>query len=568
MSAPVPRADRLPQILARLRLASGLVLFAYVAVHLANHVLGIHSVAAMESAAMAIVGVLHLPPVTALLYAALLVHFLLALWALYRRKRLWPMPAGEAAQLLLGLAIIPLLAGHVIGTRVAGILFGLFYSHTYVLTGLGVLMPEIGLRHGVALLVAWTHGCLGIWLWLRLAPVWPRIQPLMFAGALLLPALALAGFYVGIREVAIRAQQPGWVETTLRELKAPGPAAQAELGRLNDLVLAIWGGGIALALAGRRVRALAERRRSRVRISYPGNRVVEVPTGTSVLEASQSAGIAHASVCGGRGRCSTCRVRLGGGTPEQPPPTPEEQAVLARIKATPNMRLACQLRPVTDLAVTPLLPPSASTRDARLRPGGRAPLGQEHDVAVLFADLRGFTQIAEQKLPYDVVFVLNRYFDAMGRAIESAGGQVDKFIGDGVMALFGTGGDTAAGARQALAAARQMSLNLAELNAALAHDLEAPLRLGIGIHVGPAIVGEMGYGRAVGLTAIGDTVNIASRIEALAKRFQAELVISDSAAEAAGFERAGWRQERTEIRGRRALIEVVVVPKAADLAIP
>jgi adenylate cyclase len=284
-----------------------------------------------------------------------------------------------------------------------------------------------------------------------------------------------------------------------------------------------------------------------------------------VLEASQSAGIAHASVCGGRGRCSTCRVRLAAGAPEQPSPTPEEQAVLARIGATPNMRLACQLRPTTDVAVTPLLPPSASTRDARLRPGSRAPLGQERDVAVLFADLRGFSRIAEQKLPYDVVFVLNRYFDAMGRAIEDAGGQVDKFIGDGVMALFGTGGDTTAGARQALAAARQMSLNLAELNASLSHDLDQPLRLGIGIHVGPAIVGEMGYGRAVTLTAIGDTVNIASRIEALSKDFQAELVISDSAAEAAGFDRAGWRQESTAIRGRRAMIEVLVVPKASDL---
>jgi adenylate cyclase len=559
------RASRVPQILARLRLASGLVLFTYVTIHLINHVAGIHSVAAMETGAIWVVRVLHWPPVTWLLYAALLTHFLLALWAIFNRRRLWPMPAPEAAQLLLGLSIIPLLAGHVIGTRIAGLLYGLFYSHTYVLTTLGVIVPPIGIRHALALLIAWGHGCIGIWFWLRLKPIWPRLQPLLYAGALLLPTLALVGFYAGIREVSARAQQPGWVETTMRELKQPDAAARAALDGLNDLVLWAWGGGIALALAGRQVRAWRQGRRSRVRITYPGNRVADVPAGTSVLEASQLFGIPHASVCGGRGRCSTCRVRINTGAEEQTAATPEEQAVLNRIKATPNMRLACQLRPQSDLSVTPLLPPSASTRDARQRPNTRAPLGQEREIAVMFADLRGFTEIAEQKLPYDVVFVLNRYFDAMGRAIEASGGRVDKFIGDGVMALFGTTGDAAAGARQALAAARQMSVNLAELNATLAHDLDKPLRLGIGIHVGPAIVGEMGYGRTVSLTAIGDTVNIASRVEALCKDFQAELVVSDSAVEAAGLDRGAWRQESTAIRGRTAMIEVLVVPRAADL---
>ena len=87
--------------------------------------------------------------------------------------------------------------------------------------------------------------------------------------------------------------------------------------------------------------------------------------------------------------------------------------------------------------------------------------GSEREIAILFADIRGFTALAEGRLPYDVVFVLNRYFSAMGRAIESAGGRVDKFIGDGVMALFGIESGPQAGCRAALAAARLMSERLA-----------------------------------------------------------------------------------------------------------
>ncbi len=177
------------------------------------------------------------------------------------------------------------------------------------------------------------------------------------------------------------------------------------------------------------------------------------------------------------------------------------------------MRLACQLRPTGDIKVTPLLPPFATARDGFARPGYLQ--GGELEIAILFADLRAFTRLAETRLPYDVVFVLNRYFAAMGRAVEEAGGHLDKFIGDGVMALFGIGSDPATGCREALHAARLMSEHLVELNAALENDLGEPLRIGIGLHFGPTIVGEMGYSKAVSLTAVGDAVNTASRLESL-----------------------------------------------------
>lgn len=202
----------------------------------------------------------------------------------------------------------------------------------------------------------------------------------------------------------------------------------------------IYGALLLIVVAGRVVRAIAQRRRGLVTISYPRGRRVTVTPGTSILEASRSAGIPHASVCGGRGRCSTCRVRINEELEACPEPDADEVRVLTRVGAPAGVRLACQLRPTGDVALTPLLPPTARARDAFGQPSYTQ--GMEGEIAIMFADLRAFTAFAEQKLPYDVVFVLNQYFRAMGGAIEGAGGRLDKFIGDGIMALFGVGSGT------------------------------------------------------------------------------------------------------------------------------
>jgi adenylate cyclase len=191
--------------------------------------------------------------------------------------------------------------------------------------------------------------------------------------------------------------------------------------------------------------------------------------------------------------------------------------------------------------------------------------GVEREVAVLFADLRAFTRLAEGLLPYDVVFILNQYFKAMGEAIEQQGGRIDKFIGDGIMALFGLERGPEQACLEALAGARAMSAALVRLNQRLAEDLREPLRIGIGLHVGPVILGQMGYGRATALTAIGDTVNVASRLEALTKQHAVELVVSTRLAERAGIELTGFEEQRIEIRGRRRPLRVRLVGDAGSL---
>jgi adenylate cyclase len=237
----------------------------------------------------------------------------------------------------------------------------------------------------------------------------------------------------------------------------------------------------------------------------------------------------------------------------------------AGIGATSTVRLACQLRPRGAVEVTPLLPPFAHAADGRREID--LVQGSEREIAILFADIRGFTALSEGRLPYDVVFVLNRYFAAMGRAVEAVGGHVDKFIGDGIMALFGIERGAQAGCRDALAAARLMSARLDELNASLRAELDRPLRIGIGIHCGPTIVGEMGYGNVAAITAIGDAVNTASRLESLTKNFACELVVSEETASRAGLDLSAFPQREVEIRGKREVLAIRTLASAGELPV-
>jgi adenylate cyclase len=378
--------------------------------------------------------------------------------------------------------------------------------------------------------------------------------------AVLVPVLSLLGAIEAGRQVAALAADPNWIG---ERITLPSPETQRTLETITDVLSWFFAGMVGAVLLARIARRIWQRRHGLVRIGYPDGRIVEVTPGTSVLEASRLAGIPHASVCGGRGRCSTCRIRVRGEIHSIDPPAEDEQLVLRRIGATSNVRLACQLRPRGAVEVTPLLPPSAHAVDG----GRRVDLaqGSEREIAILFVDIRGFTALSEGRLPYDVVFILNRYFAAIGLAVESAGGRVDKFIGDGVMALFGIERGAHTGCREALAAARLISARLDELNASLGGELDRPLRIGIGIHCGPAIVGEMGYGNAASITAIGDAVNTASRLESLTKNFACELVVSDETVSRAGLDLSGSPLHEIEIRGKREMLAVRIVERAAEL---
>ena len=548
-------------VVRRVRVATGLVLFAFLLTHYLNHMLGLLSLDAMETGRGLFLLLWRNPPANLALYGSLLTHQALAYWAIYQRRSL-KMPGWEAAQLLLGLAVPPLLLIHVLGTRLAGLLFGVNDLYVYVLYAIWVYDPLTGLGQAIVLLIAWIHGCIGLHFWLRIRPWYPRWAPLLYGGALLTPVLALLGFAAGGREVARLATDPAWFDRAAAAIHFPGPDETAFLYRLEHWGWAIFAALLGLTLLARWFRSWLVRHRA-IPVSYPGGHKVEIQPGTTILEASRQGGIPHASVCGGRGRCSTCRVQVLAGLAALPAASPAELRVLERVGAGPGVRLACQTRPSAAVSIVPLLPPTATPRDAQDRPDYLQ--GHEEEIAILFADLRAFTRLSEGKLPYDVVFLLNRYFRAMGSAVEEAGGHLDKFIGDGVMALFGIGRRPDVGCRQALEAARRMAVNLEEINRVLAHDLDEPLRIGVGIHVGPAIVGEMGYGRATSVTAIGDAVNTASRLEGLNKELGSQLVVSAEVAAKAGLELAGAIRHEIAVRGRVERLSVLALADARTL---
>jgi adenylate cyclase len=560
----MPPARSAAAAVRQIRLWAGLVLFTYLTTHFLNHSFGLISIDAMLMGREWFVVLWRSRLGTLALYTAFTVHILLAYWSLYRRRTL-RMPAWEATQLTLGLTIPPLLVWHVVGTRLAHEMAGTQDTYTLVVLALWRLDPVAGWRQAIVLVIAWLHGCVGLHFWLRLRPWYPRFGRAVYSGLLLLPVLALLGFAEAGREISRLAQDPAFVPRVIAAAGLPKPEQRVVLGRVSRSVF--WGhlGVIALILA---VRAAREhvRRRQGVRITYPDGREVLVPAGFTILEASRFAGIPHASVCGGRGRCSTCRVRVIRGAESLPAATADELRVLGRVGAPVHVRLACQVRPRRDLSVVPLVPAGAGPAAAVGAGAGDHGDGQELSIAILFADLRGFTRLAERKLPYDVVFILNRYFETVGGAITDVGGIVNQFTGDGVMALFGVDTGPEEGCRQAVRAAAAMVARVHEMSRTLSDDLAAPLRLGIGIHTGPAVVGQMGYATTTYLTAVGDTVHVAARLEALTKEYGAELVLSEEVAVLAGLDVSDHARHELTVRNREAPLAIFVAPSAGRLA--
>ena len=504
-----------------LRLWSGLVLMMFVTMHLANHALAILGLGIAEVAQDWRMAVWRSLPGTLLLYGAGLVHMLLALKRAAKRRTI-RMPWDEALQLALGLLIPLFLIGHIAGTRISASVFDINESYSRILPR---LWEGRALGQTMLVILTWSHGCLGLYHAWRWKPWFRRWRTGGLVLAALLPVLALAGFVVGAREAIALHLAP--------EIMPIGGslvihyAIQTLLAGFSIILAAL-----VLFVV---VRVLAHHKHGLVTLKYVGHGAIRVPRGTTVLDASRVNNIPHPSRCGGRARCATCRVLVIASDEALPAPSKAEASLLERIAAPAQVRLACQLHAGCNMTVQVLLPFLARVQGTDTHEDAFR-WGVSHEITVLFVNMRAFNLMVNRHFPQDLVILVNRFTAEMTQAVEAHGGRVNTILADGLMAIFGLDGKAGAGSKQAIACARDMLKAARILDAELAGTLSIPIRVGIGIHTGPAVVARFGDPeRGQMICALGETVSIADRLENATKQLLTDCLISQETLTASGL---------------------------------
>ena len=542
-------------IVRRSRTISGCILFFYVFTHLLNHSLGLISLDTMEQGRAIFLRFWRHDVLFYVLYGALSIHFLLGVYALARRRS-FRMSRKEWIRNSCAVLIPFFLASHLSITLWGSRFLGLNDSYAFMIISTYIFDPFGYIILGLMLLLVWTHGSIGIIGLIEFREFYSKRRGL-FQGLILgLPLIAYGGYIRASIELSEASQSN---PITILELISNSNFT-AEIGEkivsLSDLLqFLVYPILLSLFVAFYFIRNLLEKRFNSIQVQYTDGTNINVSRGSSLLEASHKAGRYHESVCGGRGRCTTCRVRVTSSLGELPKPNKIEQSVINRLNFDQSLRLACQLRPETDIEINPLIK-LVNHDKQNLRFSNQENLsGIEKETVIMFCDLRGFTRLSDGKMPFDVVFILNKYFKLVTDAVEENKGRIDKFIGDGVMAIFDKDTTISKNCKNALKGAAMITTYLNDLNDELSTEDIEPLRLGIGIHSGNAIIGKMGYGEASTDTAIGDTVNVASRLEQLTKDYSCQLMFSSAVAENAALDKTKLNSVKTKIRGKKDYLE-------------
>jgi class 3 adenylate cyclase/nitrite reductase/ring-hydroxylating ferredoxin subunit len=298
--------------------------------------------------------------------------------------------------------------------------------------------------------------------------------------------------------------------------------------------------------------------------SLPDNLPFDCASGESVLEAARRAHLPIAHACGGKAKCSTCRIWILAGAENCPSEGEQERALTSRLGLDDDIRLACQLRPTGDVTFRRLVLDETDLRLAnQLLRHGTSKTGEVKPVVLFFSDVAGFTTFSETLTPYDVMYLLNRYFAQVGEVIERNDGYIDKFVGDGLMAIFGVSNEPDAPIRsvnaalQTLAAVDRMKPFFKSM-----YGIDFDIR--IGLHLGDAVIGSVGSPGHERLTAIGDAVNVASRVESANKEAGTRLLITEAL-----YERVKENVEmsdfvRVRLRGTSDRITLYEIAKLTD----
>ena len=256
---------------------------------------------------------------------------------------------------------------------------------------------------------------------------------------------------------------------------------------------------------------------------------VEAAPLQTIYQLALQNGIPHKAECGAKAKCTTCSVAILEGVENCLPRNRLEREIAQHHGFDSQVRLACQARVTGPVVCRPLV---IDDDDLEASEEETHAAGRESELAVMFADVRGFTELSSQHLPYDIIHALNRYFRTGCEEVDRYDGYADKYMGDGLMALFGLAKtrDTHP-CVDAVEAAIAMQRRLPGLNQYLQRHLHLDFQIGIGIHYGSVVVGELGFPAKKQFTAIGDVVNVAARIEGQCKELNADILISDEVLE-------------------------------------
>ena len=540
----------------KLKLWTGMFLMFYCVTHHMNHSLGIFGLTVVDYAREYFLLFWRNPVISFFLIFTLVIHIIFSLLRVIKMASFKGFQSHEWFQLITGILTVPLLAIHITTTGIAHRFYGVEDTYTFW-TSPGLDYFEIFFFNFIMLFI-WLHGYIGIKFWMKVNSNYQKYLRQADIFFLIIPLLSIVGQISIFRESDLK----GFFDTEYKEkiLKYSNPE-NIDLNVLleNTIIYFVLPYLLSImVLFGYRFYYFKiKRRNNSIKVSYPDGGVSNIFPGMNILDASLEAGIPHAHVCGGRGRCSTCRIKIDQDLTQLEPPRQNERRILRSIGAPENIRLACQAYPKIDLNVSPLLSADANFQESYFEQ--KYTYGSDREICILFADLRAFTKMSEKKLPFDIVFILNQYFKLMGQIIENNGGYLDKFIGDGTMALFGIEEGPKEGSRNAINAATKMNDELKKLNESLINDLPFPLKMGIGIHTGNVIIGKMGYKHAKNLTAVGDAVNTASRLESLTKELKSQIIISKYTFELSEHQIKDLEEDTVNIVGKNDLFDIIKI---------
>lgn len=548
-------------LIRRARMYSGLVIFLYVTVHLVNHSMGLISLEVMEGLRQRVSAFNRNIVVSLTLYGALLVHTLLGFHHLLTRRS-FKMSAKDWTQLVTSFALPLVLLPHMFASGYTPRFKDAQTSYKVVLDG---MLEDGGIYFmGLFVIFVWVHGIIGITSMIKFHPVYQKYKNAFLVVSWLLPILAVLGAVTASKELATDIENNKIIMEQVYAEANIGKELEAELMQTGDMLMVnylfILLGVTLFVFVLHQVRKAFRK----IKITYPNGKEVRVAKGTSILEASREHRIGHVSMCGGRGRCSTCRVRVMSDIETLPPRNGIESLVAERLSLQDNVRLACQLRPTSAVEVRPLVNAPVETLTTEDR---ETLCGREEEIVVMFVDLRGFTAISEKLLPYDTVYLLNQYFKIAGEAIVQSGGRIDKFIGDGIMALFTDGSGVEENSKNALLAAGKLAEGIKELSTETSSDFGSDLKFGIGIHAGTSVVGAMGYGENITDTAIGDCVNVASRLEQLTKEEECQLIITSDLYQRSGLSLKASYEKNVTVKGKSEAFKISAFKDASTIQI-